>query len=247
MADLSVIDVQRHLRNLADDGHDIISTPGSAIIDGENYRRTIGNSMVIPNPGIGDYYENLDSGLNTALPIGESGNFLDVTSYHDKSSRHHYVMSPTIDTRFEPHGHTYNMNEHDASERTANFHATRGTHPLIVSVKAHYDEAHKYPASVRIIHPEPVRSIPIPHLGKALSINTTHEGAMSLSKHNPAEGFWNMTMRHLMGPKRANRVNVPKPAELGFMDMNKFVIVGKAGTDQIHLYSPETEQMVRIH
>jgi len=119
MKNLSVLDVQRILREHADPqnngGHDVISQPGAVTIKGTTFPLTFSHSLVVEHP---ESSYTSPTSLTTHIPLNESGNVMQVLSrtrrLGETNLRHHYTVHqpasvPTGHPQL-PIYHTYHWN-----------------------------------------------------------------------------------------------------------------------------------------
>jgi hypothetical protein len=250
MAELSVTEVQAHLRNFAESGHDVISRPGSFMLKGKPFM-SYGSGLYLPS-----HKRTGNISLTNIIPVGESGNVAEVNMWHTK---HLHELSNLRDA-------SYWVPEDWASEQVALLH------PKSVTESSTGETHHSYD-----LHPEQSTyfqgrdyegdfsqsRLPkaVQEMGKAEGHYRTatvediahHRGTaypVSLSElknHNPAKASWHVVAYNMHVPSQIPHIpEKTLPAGLDIRNLGQFVHVFDDTTGSSYLYHPESEKMAKI-
>lgn len=220
MSDLSVTDVQEHLRHLAAGGHDIISRPGGLTLQGRNYPMAYAHGL--------ELHTNFHRGYSI-FPLNESGNVAFVYSsnennkaisrtnsvnvmhpatYSSKGGKHWYETTFSVHDDVDWYGEDtgYGSSHHDIHEALDKMKNIKGQYWIVN-------------------HPNSVQDY------------------ARLKEHDPAEAAWNTVTNNM---RFGYKEWVPHPKELDLRRLGSVVHVYDAKSDTSHLYHPESEKLIKL-
>lgn len=236
MSDLSVTQVQAHLRALAGQGHDIISRPGGLTLNGKHYPMVHGHGISVTND---DYAHG-----TTIVPVSESGNVGLVTSLHLGLINPTYADRAYQDIRqsttlMHPHITDYHgdgvsdvrhiyVPHPDEDDYDVWSNPTLSTHEALQKMSR---VGGRFTTSKP--NPDDIESI----LEKEMPMSNINE-------HNPAEAAWNTIAANMI--YGTSKELPQRPSNLDLASMGRFIHVHDVHKKDSYLYHPETERLVKL-
>lgn len=247
MADLSVTEVQAHLRNFAESGHDSISRPGSFVFKGKPFM-SYGSGLYLPSQK-----KPTRVFLSTLIPVGESGNVAETYAGHTRQNGNNRDITPRTpdDGTREQVGLLHPQSITETS--TGNVHHSYFYHP---------DGGDYVPDGPHLDDPsQPMLLKAVQNMGKAKahyktatvddlrnSRGTTYPALSSeLKNHNSAQASWHWIASELNGPSQIPHIPEKRlPKDIDIRNIGQFVHVFDDETGSSYLYHTDSERMVKI-
>lgn len=229
MSELSVLDVQRALREFAEHGHDVLQHPHQVHLDDKRYGMVVGTGLFISQDSNNQVYKNLHSQLFQAeRPLISE---IDTTNYNPINYRTFVTPLRRMISKYStmPDVHSY----HVTQPHLNNDYEHRGFFP---NRGIYRDEPNFHADAHEALQAHTTEDVPT---GGGV---TFYESGRHLQKR----AMTNEEHKTFNDRFALQELTHPAPPFSGLISVKHIRNIGNVNHTSLHVYDPKTEQLLKV-